>query len=489
MSSLGMSLRMRAGVVAVIGLAIGLPVLAIAWRPAALLSTPSPGPSSGVAAAGSAVPSDSPSPRPTIAPDASVGPIGVTCDLPEALPLPSLQDVTPRVSTQRTLLFASPLYRRDGDTIVVARDDPEGDWAMGLWLVSPGAQPRLVLEPGAGMALPLALSADGLSAAIWWLPARRNADEEPCAAGVYRLSIASGRADLLTTIDQVYQEGDERPYDASLWTDPTSGVGQQLTYEPPRASFSADSAHLAIIERDRIRIFDREPGTLPAEHAGGCPISAWSPAGATFVAGCEDGTSAWYARLGEGFAPTSIALPLPHGASGGPDWEAGDGRAIGLTTDGRIRVARFYGFATGCEGPEACHIPPLGYSITTIVPATLETVDRVGLVEFLAGSYEPGGSTRFAVGATWLYVSADDGARTLDGGSGRISIAKPIGIGVGLAADGSAVFGTSIDVPRARVVVHGVHALGVRTAEALLSWPLGAATTAPVIEVLWLVAI
>jgi hypothetical protein len=190
-----------------------------------------------------------------------------SCDLPERLPSPSASDAAPEVSGEGTLLFTSALYRRSGGGVVVLRDDPFGDWAMGLWFRPAGdSTPRLLTSTERGMVIPLALSSDTDQAVVWWLPARNPSGERSCPSGIYLLSMAHQDSRLLVTGDWTVDTDEDVPY---TWQDPAAPFLRRA-YRIPEAGFSDDGTLVALVDRDRIGIYE----TVTGAPAGSTSASA-----------------------------------------------------------------------------------------------------------------------------------------------------------------------------------------------------------------------
>ena len=182
--------------VAVAGLLVGLSL-----RPGA---SPAPSGMPGVSNV-AAQPSLTARPSPTPAPIRTAGPNEYpppplpsppleACDLPGTLPTPADPIASPVVqSSGIAMVFTSYLYSRDAGGSLSAMDDvsnedpawtpADDEWEMGLWFVPPGSEEArlLVASPG-GMVYPLALSAAGDTAAIWFHPSRSAARLHGCPA-------------------------------------------------------------------------------------------------------------------------------------------------------------------------------------------------------------------------------------------------------------------------------------------------------------------
>jgi hypothetical protein len=138
-------------------------------------------------------------------------------------------------------------------------------------------------------------------------------------------------------------------------------------------------------------------------------------------------TSAWYVNMDEGESPERFALPLPEGEGLTSGWEQERAATIGITRDGRVRLARFYGFATGCETRD-CSIPSPAWSLTTIDPVTLGTASQSSEVGFLVDADSSYWDTRLSPDATWIYARLyePDGASAIRIGTGEIRAAPRI---------------------------------------------------------------
>ena len=418
-------------------------------RPAEPASTAGPSPVADATSSPSPAPSTTraflPSPTPRITPTPTLGP----CVLPDSLSRGGDTAATPKVEGRAgSILFASPVYRPSSGAAVAA-DDPLADWEMGLWSVpAPDSSPRLVLSAGKGMVIPLALSSNGRTAAVWWWPERRGAGQVRCASGIYALNLSGPGSKLILAGDwTVTDEEAEQGADWN-WGDPTDHRSNALRFQLPRASLSADGSHLAIADRDTIDVYDVAFPERPIRHVGTCPQWAWAPAETRFVAGCEGMTSAWLVAptccdglLGQRNIPIP-GPPLPNGFF--EDWEQGSSRAIGFTANGDIRVARIYGFATGCEGPDECHIPPPAWAVTTIDHATQEAVHAFHETTYLF-DYD----SRLSADASWLYgLSYGDDQYdgiSIEFDSAAVRRLPLLGSVAGAAPDGSALYGVAED--------------------------------------------
>ena len=470
------------GALIVIALLVGLTA-----RPAPLASTLSASPATANGPSPSAA--GTPSPTGTPATDPSPAPPADLCRLPEQLPpavSPDAPIVAPRVEAQGVaMLFTSWLYERNAAGAIIARDEtdiPDADWAVGLWQVpAGGTTPRLLHAPGGGMVLPLAVTRDGRSAAVWWLPQRRAEGEPPCEGAIYLVSLADGSSRLLVRGDWEIDtsdgsEGQDWPA-GTLWGDPWTGDNTPRRYLLPAVTFSGDGEHVAVVADRKISLYRVVEGGPVREHLGSCTDWAWSFSGARFVAACEGATSAWIVDASEGAAPESIALPAPDLELTPPGWEVQTTATIGWTKDGDVRIVRFYGYATGCEVVD-CFIPPPAYSVTTIDLATLGATSVAKEVDFLVISEPSYWDTRLSPDGTWAY------ARTYEPGDGRVLDlavggvhAAPAFFGVGFSSDAARLYflsGEADALGAGPVVVASVGRGGVVRTDATLRLPEGA---------------
>ena len=474
--------------------AAGVAVFALALVLIAILSRPGPTPPEPTAAAqASTLPSitasatAAPTATAPATPRPSLKPAFSPCDAPTTLPPIDVATLTaggsPAVNaTDVSMVFASFLYRGGlGGSVV--RDDPHGDWAMGLWLARPGGDVRLLAAPEGGMVVPLALSPDGGTAAVWWIEERRTMSEPACDGGIYLLSTVTGESRRMAHGDWTV---DPSEADQATWVDPEPALGASRAYRLPHVSFSSDGADVALIDGLTITINDIGLAGVPQVHQGACPVWAWSPSGAVFVGGCEDMTSAWVVDRDEGVVD-SYPIPRPPARLDG--WESFQGSNIGVTAGGAVRVVRFFGFPTGCETPD-CVIPSPAYGVTTIDrpsgAASFRSVD----VPFIVNVSFEGHPTRLAADGSWVYAELySGGARTIRLSSGGISSAKRIGRSVGSALDGSALYGSRIDEAAYRVVVWSVDRFGTRREVGSISWPESTVFGNVVISVVGLIAV
>jgi hypothetical protein len=393
--------------------------------------------------------------------------------LPEQLPTPPTPVAAPVVDGAGVAaLFTSFLYRAASGSLVV-RDYSEGDWAAGLWFRSlSGGIPVLLAAPEGGMVVPLALSPRADAAAVWWLPVRRGPTEQPCPGGIYLLTIDGHSSRLVTSGDWSIEADGQ----TATWVDP-SPEGQGRAYRLPDASFSADGRFLALIEPERIRIFGPDPQSAPLEHVGSCTSTAWARGKDVFAAGCDDTTSAWWVGPnGDGLFAFSVALTFPTGTGATWGWDASWTRGLAVTGGGDIRVARFFGIATGCE-TRGCAMPPLGYAVTTLDPDTGHLATRSATVKFIAEA-----PPRFSADASWLYVDVLDGAaRVLDLARGAFIRTSRLGDAVGASLDGRRLFGRQLDESRGVVTVDALDLAGRHHRVLTVRWPAGAEPADPLI--------
>jgi hypothetical protein len=226
---------------------------------------------------------------------------------------------------------------------------------------------------------------------------------------------------------------------------------------------------IAVIE-DAAIWFVRGDGVYPYRHAGHGRDWAWAPAGATFVAGCDGMTTAWYVNVGEGYAPDSLALPLPEHAGWGTDWARGDASNIGMDDAGRIVVSRFFGVPTGCEYEE-CTIPDYGYSVTTVQPGTGAAEHRVKVASFIA---DFSGAGSHMVGTAWVHSDGyEQDANILDLASLSLRPSVRLVEYVGEAVDGSAVYGARADDATRATIVFAINAQGQAAPLASMTHPGG----------------
>ena len=478
MAQLSMTMRTRAGIVAVIALAIGLPLLAIVGRPGGPAPSPSglPAPT-GVAivdASMSAAPSSRPIGTPVVSPTPSPTALA-DCEPPPSLPVAPVPVATPIVTQGSVAMaFTSFLYERYPDGSLLRRDVTGrtlAPWAIGLWLIPAGsATPRLLAATEDGVVLPLGLSGAGDRLAVWWLPARRGAGEATCLSGIYEVASDGSESHLLVQGDwTVDPNPDAAPPVVPTWTDPDQArLGGPRSYLLPRVSFSADGRFVALAADTDIRVLGVDEPQVMQEHVGSCPRTAWAPTGATFVAGCEQMTSAWLVRAGDGFTQQSIALPVPDLGIAPHGWEWVPADTIGLDGRNRVVVARFYGFATGCETP-GCTIPSPAYSFTTIDPATGHLSSHGAKIPFIVT--EPG--TSLVSNASWVYAPVDVGqgpaGRTISATTGDIAKTSSLGTIVGASLDGQFLFGAMVDPDR--MSVSSLVAAGSMHRVASVTWP------------------
>lgn len=436
---------------------------------------------------GSEIPGPSPTrpllPNPT--PRVTPRPTQAPCVLPESLPSSGVTAAIPKIEGKvGSILFASPTYLT-GAPSPIAADTSGFGWNMGLWFVPrPGAAPTLVLSAGPGMVYPLALSPNGRMAAVWWWPERRGATEAPCEQGIYTIDLAQPTESRLVErgdwAERASDEGSERS-----WLDTSPHFSGPLEFSFPDVRFSADGSYVAVAEGDRIVIHNSMFPADMTSHVGVCPTWSWGPTDDRFVAGCEDMTSAWTVKVtccDAGLDTRSLPIPSPPPARFSDDWEVDSNRAIGFTKDGDIRVARAYGFATGCEGEGECHIPPPAWSTTTIDWDTGSAVHEGDEVTFLFDT-----ETRLSAAAGWFYGTSYDesfGAVTVEFSTGTVRHLPPLGIYAGSAADGSAIYGL-VNPDRGPWVIQSLSVRSMVEA-ATIRWPDGAVAQTEQIPVLGL---
>ena len=394
------------------------------------------------------------------------------CVLPDALPAPEQPGVIPETTGDGALLFSS---YSEFEVISDDRVRPVGA-ARGLWYrPAGGAKSRLLFASADGRVVPLALSRDARTAAIWWLPETRAEDELQCAQGIYVLSTDGADSRLVRT-------GDWR------WYDPYNG---DFAYRIPEASFSPNGEWLALREKERIQVYGPRPAERPVEHVGACSDFTWSMQ-SLFVAGCDEMTTAWRSLsfpgktgIPEHLQTWSEALPLPPDAPGlrcGGDqpW----GRAIGLTEDNAIRVLRFYGHPEG-----ACSNGKFMYSATTFDGLSVTGTTVWGSMGFIVdGGYDGNGEydtlTRLSADASWAYVQgAYGGAAVLDIDTGGSTPARRLGEAVGTPVGTRSLFGSRPDPDRKGIVIWTLDSKGVRREFASIAWPDGVSDDHGVIDV------
>ena len=411
---------------AIVGFALGVGVVTrtglLATQPAS--SAPSQTGLPGISAHPTSPPTTGPKTEPSAAPDP-------TCPLPAQLPAPDQPVAVPSVENGNiAMVFTSHLDRQKTGGALEARDETDvagADWEAGLWYVAAGHDDaRLLLAPTGGMVLPLALSQDAANVALWWLPERRGKGEPVCLGGIYVVSTADGKSRLIASGDWALPDNAGKDIVAApgstLWSDPFTDKSEPRDYQLPAVSFSTDGQNVAIVDGESISIYgpDAELG-VARHHIGSCSDWAWSPMGTTFVAGCEAMTSAWVVDAAEGFGLDTIALPVPQGTDRPRHWEVPSAATIGITASGQVRVARFYGVATGCEVP-GCTLPPLSWSVTTIDLATGESVSKSAVTDFIAAGGSSYWDTRLSANASWVYARTNDGhARAIDVASGAVA--------------------------------------------------------------------
>jgi hypothetical protein len=339
------------------------------------------------------------------------------------------------------------------------RTDSRGNQA--IWLRQAGAADlRLLATNLDGSVVPIALSPDGRTAAVWWLPEDRAVDDLPCTQGVYLLTTDEGSSRLVASGD-------------ASWVDSDS----EVRYRIPEAGFSSDGRWLAVVARDRITIVDVDAEEPPIEHVGSCQSWAWEPAKAWFVAGCDDMTTAWAVAPYAANGRESIALPLPSGDGFSCADNSPWGQSIGLTQAGGIRVVRFFANPAG-----SCSDGALRYAVTTWTWPNWTT--QWGIVDFaLNGGFDDQGqytpTTRLSAGATWVYaprvLSPPNNARVVNLSTGEVTSIARIGDPVGAPADTKLMYGARVDADSQSVILWSLSGAGVRRQLATIAWPEGMA--------------
>jgi hypothetical protein len=467
-----------------IGLLLGFALGAAISKPKLTASEPTASPASSLVAVASdhatPRPTSRPSIRPTAAPSASPTP---ACEPPQELPVPDGPAWSPRITHgDNALVFTSYLYKRDSASRLVAIDQTNelnADWQVGLWYAAPGSHDaRLLLAPTGGMVLPLALSPDATRVAVWWLPERRGLAEPACLSGIYSLSIADSTSSLLLLGDWSYNDGDggepELGPKSTDWLDPWTDPSAPRRYSLPSVSFSADGGYIAIAGSHQIAIHDATRGGVGPTHDGDCSDWSWAPTGSLFVAGCESMTSAWVAGGADDFVSRSVALPAPELQPESRAWDRAAAAAIGITSDGRIRVARFYGFAIGCESPD-CVLPVPAWAMSTTDWGTGLTTSTSTAVQFLIDGDAPKGPIRFSPNASWFYArTLDNGGRVIDVATGDIRRVPLLAIGSAQLIDGGRLFYRGSGENGGAVVVRSIGRAGSTRLDATLQLPVGA---------------
>ena len=483
------------GAIALVPLLVGISIgVSMGSGKATSVLTPTAGPTAGLS-----VPSIPASSRPAPVPTrpVAVGPAPVPtdrpCDLPARLPPAPVPTVAPAIEGGNavSMLFTSHLSLRDIGGTPVISDDVRGEWAVGLWFVAAGThEARLLVAPDDGVVLPLALSPDGTAAAVWWLPIRRPQGEVACMSGIYRLSTVSGESELVLSGDWTVAPSDDEqePHGPGIdWTDPATGDSTPRTYRIPEVAMAIDG-HLAIIDGPSIGLYAPQGPGPERTHVGGCTDWAWSSTSATFVAGCESMTSAWLAApvcCDAGLEGQSIAMPWLQQEAVRSGWGRVEASTIGFTDDGRVRVAAFLGYPTGCDG-QPCSIPLPGFVTATFDGPTGEAVAvRNDALHFLVDS-----EVRMSATASWLYAERyEGGARTLTARTGAVSKATRLGTFVGSAVDGSVLYGMRSDEATGAVIVSSLDAEGTTRQVATIRRPDGALSNNLVISAFGLLVI
>jgi len=426
------------------------------------------------------------------------------CDLPEHLPTPPVTVAAPRVTAPKVgIVFTSYLYERSPGGRLFAQDS---DARYGLWYASPGAtEATLLVAAEGGVVLPLGLSPAGDNAAVWYLPELRDWDEPPCQGGIYLMSTLDGTSRLLLGRDwrEVLDETSPgRPTDTVglFWPAGQTPSNETVVHRLPEASFSADGRSVALVERDAITVIGPDADAPARRHDGQCSTWAWSSSGAIFGAGCEQMTSAWTINVGKGYGEEFYPLPLPERDRLPRGWEQWPAATIAFLPGGDIRLVRFYGFATGCEGPPGpdqppCSIPRPAWSSTTIEPISGRSRSRVTEVEFLVDVDEVGRDARLSADGSWVYIrtsrsysatSSPAKARTISLGSGEIVEIQRLGDPVGASIDGRLLFDTRADRQQDLVVVRSLDRTGTIREVGSIAWPEGVDADAAIIRTIGL---
>jgi hypothetical protein len=383
------------------------------------------------------------------------------------------------------VVFSSHLYGHAADGTIVVRDQPT-DFALGIWFAPAGdREPSLLVEAGRGAAMPIGLSRDGESVAVWYLPDRRDREDPPCSAGIYVLSTLDGSSRLILEGDWAERDDDDGRFSDALGQDVSTrrtNAGSPLVHDLPIASFSANGRSVALRDDDEIALVELRRNLDVHRLPGACTTWAWSPRGGSFVAGCGEMTSAWTFDSIEGFGEDFHAVPRLAVEQDHRNWHAWPAATIGWKPGGDIRVVRFYGIVTGCESP-GCSLPPLAWADTTIDPISRRATSRVTEIDFVTYVDQLSRDARLSADASWVYIRSDSGdprAITID--SGRIVKVRPLGDAVGASADGRLLFGSKTDRDRALVVVYALNRTGTRTEVATISRPVGAEGESRVIQ-------
>jgi len=387
-----------------------------------------------------------------------------SCDLPDQLPKPPTPVAAPAVSNSgATMVFSSYLYERDDTGGLVARDRPGDDWAMGVWFATPGlSAPRLLAADEDGMVLPLGLSPKGDIAAVWVLPRRHIQDELDCPSGIYLVETSgAGSRGLLLTGEFPLNPDRGQGWDFIDLFD----EGRPQFYGLPTASFSDDGQLVALVRGDDIQIWLPEVGEPIREHLGECRSWDWAPGDQNFVAGCERLTTAWAARLGDGYLPDHLALPVPAiPRNFGPESEG----ALAFGPNGDLLVVRFFGLAIDCS-PSGC--PINGWSRTRIDPVTLHATTTTGEVDFLAGDATTQ-NVRISGDGTWAWVERLDGRISIVSfDTGNVATIRRPGTIVGARMDRTRLFGYRVDGGPELLVVWSIGPGGHVQDAASIRWP------------------
>jgi hypothetical protein len=460
-------------------LGILLVLLALNLGPTSIASVPA---ASTTAAGGSPAPPGSPAGTALRSADPNASPshpAPIPCEPPPAeLPPAAAPVATPAVEADdMAILFTSHLYSHSVDGSLAAMDHEAGEWEVGLWHVAAGTnEVRLLLAPTGGMVLPLAMSTDGVQAVVWWLPRRTSADEPACTGGIYLISTSEGSSELIVSGDwSLTPEESQDPNIVATWHDLSMESYIRRDYLLPEVAFSSNGRYISLVEGTDITIYGRDPVHQRHQHTGECGAWAWSPTGAVFVAGCEDMTSAWLVHVGGGYQPESIPLPAPEHPDLPRDWEVASVAAIGLTHDRQIRVARFYGFPTGCMTAD-CTIPDPAWAVTTLDPASRAMVVAHAKDDFMVEPDLVGWDTRLSPDASWIYAEeyAPRRARAIDILTRDVHLVRRVLGPAGTAVEGSLLFGRRLEEDRRRVVVTALDRNGMSRDVATIELPDGA---------------
>ena len=455
--------------VALIALLIG-----VSLRPAADGSGPT-GPLASPIAQATAGPTPFPSPLRPPGPneypeDFQDGP----CTLPDALPQPGDPVGAPVVHADGVaMLFGSHLYVRKENGRLHAQDSTFTGFEVGLWFAPAGTRgpARLVAETKIGAVIPLAMSPAADMAAVWWLPDRRENRDDDCIGGIYLVSLASGESRLLAS-GEWWVGGADAP-------EGNVNVSAHVAGRPhilPATSFSSDGRFVALVEASKITIHDVALGRVRASHVGTCDASAWSSTGATFVAGCEDMTSAWVVqpRRDRSDRERSVPLPSPVEPSSRRALEELPGTAtIGVTRRGDIRVVRFYGHPPGCDSP-GCAGPGPAYTVTTVDLETAVSSSTVTETEFFIGAT----ATLFPESRS-VYVGGYQEPTAWNAGprsaviriaDGDAAVVRRFGRLIGTPPGATALFGRRVDRAAEQVIATTLSRTGIVRVIGTIEW-------------------